>query len=71
MADYKSEYVSPAKYKVSTEVMQKIRTEREYRDRVVARIKSTLIPETDDWSKGLNTGLEWAIRILNGDKSAS
>lgn len=71
MADYKSEYISPAKYKASTEIMEKMRIEREYRDRVVSRIKSTLIPETDDWSKGLNTGLEWAIRILNGDKSAS
>lgn len=71
MADYKSNLTSPAKYKASTEIMEKMRIEREYRDRVVSRIKSTLIPETDDWSKGLNTGLEWAIRILNGDKSAS
>lgn len=26
--------------------------------------------EEDEWSKGFNGGLEWAIRILNKDKSA-
>jgi hypothetical protein len=35
------------------------------------KIQNAMIPETDEWSKGLNTGLEWAVRILKGDKSAS
>lgn len=25
----------------------------------------------DDWSEGVNAGMNWAIRILRGDKSAS
>jgi hypothetical protein len=29
-----------------------------------------IIEEEDEWSKGFNSGLEWAIRILNKDKSA-
>lgn len=24
-----------------------------------------------DWMEGFNAGLDWALRILNGDKSAS
>lgn len=26
--------------------------------------------EEDEWTKGFNSGLEWAIRILKKDKSA-
>ena len=26
--------------------------------------------ETDEWTKGFNGGLEWAIRILKKDKTA-
>jgi hypothetical protein len=25
----------------------------------------------DEWSEGVNVGMNWAIRILRGDKSAS
>jgi hypothetical protein len=34
------------------------------------KIEDAKIKETDEWSKGLNAGLDWAIRILNKDKSA-
>ena len=34
------------------------------------KIEDAKIPETDEWSKGLNAGLDWALRILNKDKSA-
>lgn len=37
----------------------------------IRKIENAMIPETDEWSKGLNMGLEWAIRILKGDKSAA
>lgn len=37
----------------------------------IKKIENAMIPETDDWSKGLNTGLGWAVRILKGDKSAA
>lgn len=36
-----------------------------------AKIEDAKIPEKDEWSIGLNQGLEWAARILRGDKSAS
>ena len=35
------------------------------------KIEEAKIPEKDEWSIGLNQGLEWAGRILRGDKSAS
>jgi hypothetical protein len=35
------------------------------------KIEEAKIPEKDEWSIGLNQGLEWAARILRGDKSAS
>jgi hypothetical protein len=37
----------------------------------IKKIQNAKIPETDEWSTGLNTGLEWSIRILKGDKSAA
>lgn len=36
----------------------------------IKKIENAKIPAKDEWSEGLNTGLDWAIRILNGDKSA-
>mgnify|MGYP000435096172 CR=1 FL=1 len=39
-------------------------------ERMIAKLDKAMIPETDQWSEGLNTGLRWAIRVLNGDKSA-
>ena len=35
--------------------------------------KTNLSPENKDfqWMEGFNHGLEWAVRILTGDKSAS
>ncbi len=41
----------------------------------IKRIESakTLLPKTHkdyEWMSGFNQGLEWAIRILNKDKSA-
>lgn len=29
-----------------------------------------LLPPANDWEDGLNTGLDWAVRVLVGDKSA-
>jgi len=40
-------------------------------EKFVQKIEYAKIPEKDEWSKGLNAGLEWAIRIITGDKSAS
>jgi hypothetical protein len=40
-------------------------------EKFVQKIEYYKIPEKDEWSKGLNAGLDWAIRILTGDKSAS
>lgn len=37
----------------------------------IQKIEDAKIPEKDEWCKGLNAGLDWAIRILTGDKSAS
>lgn len=37
----------------------------------IQKIEDAKIPERDEWCKGLNAGLDWAIRILTGDKSAS
>jgi hypothetical protein len=37
----------------------------------VQKIEYSKITEKDEWSKGLNTGLDWAIRVITGDKSAS
>jgi hypothetical protein len=40
-------------------------------EKMIVRIEDSKIPEKDEWAKGLNTGLDWAIRVLTGDKSAS
>lgn len=42
-----------------------------YVEKFIQKIDYFKIPEKDEWSKGLNTGLDWAIRVLRGDKSAS
>jgi len=42
-----------------------------YIEKFVSKIEYSKITEKDDWSKGLNAGLDWAIRIITGDKSAS
>lgn len=38
---------------------------------LVEKILAAKVPVTDEWTDGLNAGLEWAVRILNKDKSAS
>lgn len=45
-------------------------------ERAVAKIESykTSVPlehKDFDWMEGFNAGLDWALRILTGDKSAS
>jgi hypothetical protein len=40
-------------------------------DKYIAKIESARVPVTDDWTDGVNNGLEWAARILRKDKSAS
>lgn len=37
----------------------------------VQKIEDAKPPVTDDFTEGVNAGLNWAIRILNKDKSAS
>lgn len=39
-------------------------------EKYVAKIEAARIPVTDDWTDGVNNGLEWAARILRKDKSA-
>ena len=39
-------------------------------ERVYKKIENSKITTTDEWTDGLNTGLDWALRILNQDKSA-
>lgn len=38
---------------------------------LVEKIQAAKVPVTDEWTDGLNSGLDWAVRILNKDKSAS
>ena len=40
-------------------------------DKFISKIEAARIPVTDDWTDGVNNGLEWAVRILRKDKSAS
>lgn len=40
-------------------------------NKFIHKIEEAKINATDEWGDGLNTGMEWAIRILRGDKSAS
>ena len=38
----------------------------------IEKIQDTMIDSPkDEWEKGFNKGLEWAIRILKKDKSAN
>lgn len=39
-------------------------------EKYIAKIEAARIPVTDDWTDGVNNGLEWAARILRKDKSA-
>ena len=39
-------------------------------DVFIKKIEESKIPITDEWTDGVNTGLEWASRILKKDKSA-
>jgi len=36
----------------------------------INKIKDSKIKVTDEWTDGINQGLDWAIRILKKDKSA-
>jgi hypothetical protein len=47
-----------------------LETAKEVR-KFIEKIESSKIEEKDEWSIGLNQGLDWATRILNKDKSAS
>ena len=40
-------------------------------DKTIQKIEESKIPIKDEWSEGLNMGLEWAVRILRKDKSAT
>lgn len=40
-------------------------------DKAIQKIEEAKIPIKDEWSDGLNMGMDWAIRILKKDKSAS
>jgi hypothetical protein len=40
-------------------------------DKVIQKIEESKVPIKDEWTDGLTVGMEWAIRILRGDKSAS
>lgn len=37
----------------------------------VQKIEDAKPPVTDDYTEGVNAGMNWSIRILNKDKSAS
>lgn len=38
--------------------------------KVIKKIEDAKPPIKDEWTEGFNTGLDWAIRILEKDKSA-
>jgi hypothetical protein len=40
-------------------------------EKAIQKIEEAKIPIKDEWSDGLNVGMDWAIRILKKDKSAS
>lgn len=40
-------------------------------DKAIQKIEEAKIPVKDEWSDGLNMGMDWAIRILRKDKSAT
>ena len=39
-------------------------------EKMVKKIEEAKVPATDEWTDGLNTGMDWAVRILRKDKSA-
>lgn len=39
-------------------------------NKAISKIEEAKIPIKDEWSEGLNVGMNWAIRILKKDKSA-
>lgn len=48
-------------------VMQKVSEELV---KFINKIEEAKPPITDEWSEGVNVGMNWAIRILRKDKSA-
>ncbi len=48
-------------------VMQKVSEELV---KFTNKIEEAKPPITDEWSEGVNVGMNWAIRILKKDKSA-
>jgi len=48
-------------------VMQKVNEELLI---FIAKIEEAKPPVTDEWTEGVNVGMDWAIRILRKDKSA-
>ena len=40
-------------------------------DKYISKIEAARVPVTDDWTDGVNNGLERAVRILRKDKCAS
>lgn len=36
----------------------------------IAKIQDAKPPVTDEWTEGVNVGMDWAVRILKKDKSA-
>lgn len=39
-------------------------------NKCIKKIDESKTPVKDEWTEGFNTGLDWAIRILQKDKSA-
>lgn len=37
----------------------------------ISKLEDAKPPVTDEYTEGVNAGMNWAIRILRGDKSAS
>jgi hypothetical protein len=48
-------------------VMQKVNEELVI---FISKIEDAKPPATDEWTEGVNVGMDWAIRILRKDKSA-
>jgi hypothetical protein len=48
-------------------VMQKVNEELLI---FISKIEDVKPPVTDEWTEGVNVGMDWAIRILRKDKSA-
>lgn len=38
-------------------------------EKLIKKIEDARVPITDDWTDGVNNGLEWAVRIIKKDKS--